>query len=236
MRHKPLLFINFSFFFMRSNLLHICFVLDESSSMYGSVSDVIGGFRKLIDKQKQVDSGECIVSVYRFANQVTRDFLGKPVTEIEDLKYNPCGCTAMNDGIGTAIDEVGKWLSDMDESERPSKNLIVIMTDGEENSSKEYTLARVREMIKHQEEVYNWSFAYMGTDLDSLNDAADLGIRFKSVSSRDNVVNNYGHISTYATCYRSATSEADVLSASASFNDALEADTVAYQNSTGKSL
>ena len=41
---------------MKSNLLHICFVLDESGSMYGSTSDVIGGFQKLVDEQKNVDS------------------------------------------------------------------------------------------------------------------------------------------------------------------------------------
>lgn len=38
---------------MKSNLLHICFVLDESGSMYNSVDDVIGGFQKLIDEQKE---------------------------------------------------------------------------------------------------------------------------------------------------------------------------------------
>jgi hypothetical protein len=36
----------------------------------------------------------------------------------------------MNDAIGTAIDEIGKWLDAMDEEEKPEKNLIVIMTDG----------------------------------------------------------------------------------------------------------
>ena len=55
---------------MKSNLLHICFVLDESGSMYGSTSDVIGGFQKLVDEQKNVDCGECIVSVYRFITNV----------------------------------------------------------------------------------------------------------------------------------------------------------------------
>lgn len=218
---------------MKSNLLHICFVLDESGSMYGSINDVIGGFQKLIDEQKQIEDGECIVSVYRFANTVKSDFIGKSVKEVQPLEYNPGGCTAMNDGIGTAIDEIGLWLSDMDESERPSKNLIVIMTDGAENASKEYTLKDVQDRIKHQEEKYNWSFVYMGTDLNSLEDANTLGIRLSSVSARNNVVNNYNHINSYATCYRIAESEMDVRKAIDTLGTSLHEDTVEYSTRNG---
>lgn len=215
---------------MKSNLLHICFVLDESGSMYRSINDVIGGFQKLIDEQKQIKNGECIVSVYRFADTVKSDFIGKSVKEVQPLVYNPGGCTAMNDGIGTAIDEIGLWLNDMDESERPSKNLIVIMTDGLENASKEYTLQDVKDRIKHQEKKYNWSFVYMGTDLNSLEDANALGIHLSSVSSRGNVVNNYEHISSYATCYRIAENE---LEAQASLASSLNADTTEYSVANG---
>lgn len=218
---------------MKSNLLHICFVLDESGSMYGSISDVTGGFQKLIDEQKQLKEGECIVSVYRFANSVKSDFIGKPVEEVKPIEYNPSGCTAMNDGIGTAIDEIGLWLSDMDESERPSKNLIVIMTDGCENASKEYSFQDVKDRIKHQEEKYNWSFVYMGTDLTSLDDANALGIRMLSVSSRDNVMNNYDHINSYATCYRAASNLDEVTAAADSLKLAMLNDTAEYTASSG---
>ena len=218
---------------MKSNLLHICFVLDESGSMYGSVGDVIEGFQKLIDEQKQVKDGECIVSVYRFANTVKSDFIGKSVQEVQPIVYNPGGCTAMNDGIGTAIDEIGLWLSDMDESERPSKNLIVIMTDGLENASKEYTLQDVKDRIKHQEEKYNWSLVYMGTDLNSLDDAKNLGITLASVSSRDNVINNYSHIDAYANCYRSALLYEEYEAATRYLATSLEEDTARYSTENG---
>ena len=149
------------------------------------------------------------------------------------MKYEPGGCTAMNDGIGTAIDEVGLWLSDMDESERPSKNLIVIMTDGMENASQEYTLQDVKDRIKHQEEKYNWSFVYMGTDLNSLDDAKNLGIALASVSSRDNVANNYSHINAYANCYRSALLDEDYEVATRSLATSLEKDTARYSAENG---
>lgn len=213
---------------MKSNLLHICFVLDESGSMYGSINDVIGGFNKLIDEQKQIKDGECLVSVYRFANLVKSDFIGKPVNEVKPLEYSPGGCTAMNDGIGTAIDEIGVWLNNMDESERPSKNLIVIMTDGEENSSFKYTLKDVKDRIKHQEDKYNWSFVYMGTDLSSLDDAEALGIKLSSLSSRDNVMNNYSHINSYASGYRCAKNSLDLQNAQCSLATSLKEDTEKY--------
>lgn len=214
---------------MKSNLLHICFVLDESGSMYNSVDDVIGGFQKLIDEQKGEKNGECIISLYRFSDTVKKDYIGKPVNEVPRLTYSPGGCTAMNDGIGTAIDEIGKWLSDMDESDRPSKNMIVIMTDGQENASMEYSFDTVKEKIKHQEEKYSWTFVYMGTNLKDLKDANRLGIKMRSVSSSRNIAANYSYIDTYAKALRSSTNAASVAAANASLARQLREDTTRYQ-------
>ena len=209
---------------MKSNLLHICFVLDESGSMYNSIDDVIEGFQKLIDEQRKEKNGECIISLYRFSNTVKEDYIGKPVDEVPRLTYSPWGCTAMNDGVGTAIDEIGKWLSDMDESERPSKNMIVIMTDGKENASKEYDFDVVKKKIKHQEEKYSWTFVYMGTNLQDLRDANRLGIKMRSVSGSRNITANYSYIDTYATALRNGNTAADALLARQ-----LREDTTRYQ-------
>ena len=214
---------------MKSNLLHICFVLDESGSMYNSVDDVIGGFQKLIDEQKGEKNGECIISLYRFSDTVKKDYIGKPVDEVSKLIYSPGGCTAMNDGVGTAIDEIGKWLSDMDESERPSKNMIVIMTDGKENASREYNFDTVKAKIKHQEEKYSWTFVYMGTNLQDLKDANRLGIKMRSVSDSRNITSNYSHIDTYAKALRSSTNADSVAAADAFLTRQLCEDTTRYQ-------
>lgn len=214
---------------MKSNLLHICFVLDESGSMYNSVDDVIGGFQKLIDEQKEEKNGECIISLYMFSDTVKKYYIGKPVNEVPRLAYSPGGCTAMNDGVGTAIDEIGKWLSDMDESERPSKNMIVIMTDGKENASREYSFDTVKAKIKHQEEKYSWTFVYMGTNLQDLKDANRLGIKMRSVSGSRNITANYSHIDTYATALRNSTNAASVAAADAFLTRQLCEDTTRYQ-------
>ena len=124
---------------MKENFIHVCFVIDESGSMTGSESDVIGGFKKVIDDQKAVKEGSCAVSLFKFATKAEEVYRGKDVKDVEYLDnktYSPGGSTAMNDGIGLAIDTVGKWLDGMKEEDKPEKNLIVIMTDGYENNSR----------------------------------------------------------------------------------------------------
>lgn len=226
---------------MKSNFIHVCFIIDESGSMSGSEADVIGGFNKTIQEQRDVKDGQCAVSLFSFNSKVTERFVGKDVNDIKQLaigstvnsiygytrittmsttgeiktftlnkeidplyQYTPFGSTAMNDGIGTAIDRIGQWLNDMPEDERPSKNLIVIMTDGEENSSHEYTLQRVQDMIKHQTDKYDWTFAYMGMDISNAKTAEDLGIKTRSFSSKtyDHMYKNYSNISNSMTAYR----------------------------------
>ena len=55
---------------MKDNLIHVCFVVDESGSMYGSISDVIGGFERKIKEQSENKDGECIVSLFTFNDKV----------------------------------------------------------------------------------------------------------------------------------------------------------------------
>lgn len=265
---------------MKDNFIHVCFVIDESGSMTGSETDIIGGFNKTVEEQKAIKDGQCAISFFSFDTEVKERFIGKDVNEVKKLtqgsrfggyfsyhskittinsisvngvtdidvkitedeadplyQYSPGGGTAMNDAIASAINKIGKWLSDMPEEERPSKNLIVIMTDGEENSSKEYTLAKVQEMIKHQTEKYNWTFVYMGMDITNKTAADNLGITNRSfmAKSSDSLYKNYSNISNSATCYRCST--ADTLTASATMDaylaDELKADTALYEAEKG---
>ena len=201
---------------MKDNFIHVCFVIDESGSMCGTEADVIGGFKKVIDEQKAVKDGTCSVSYFKFATGVEKVYIGKDVNEVEylDGKYSPDGLTALFDGVGTAIDEIGKWIDKMPESEKPEKNLIVIMTDGGENNSKDYSVSKVKEMIKHQEEKYNWSFIYMGSDLTDANDAKSLGITNRLYSSKANYAENYDSINNVLCCYRCSSDDVELKSMS----------------------
>lgn len=189
---------------MKDNYINVIFVIDESGSMYSSKEDVVGGFMKVVDEQRQIKEGKCTISLYTFADDVKEIFVGKDVSDINSIDYNPCGCTAMNDGIGIAITNIGKWLNNMKEDEKPSKNLVVIMTDGMENSSKEYTLQQVKEMIKHQTEKYNWEFMYIGADITTSKMADDLGISNKMFSSKKDYCMAWDSLSSINTAYRRA--------------------------------
>ena len=189
---------------MKDNFIHVCFVIDESGSMCGTEADVVGGFRKVIDEQKANSAGTCSVSYYTFDSYVKQLYLGKDIKDVEyiDDVYKPGGCTALFDAVGTAIDEIGKWLDGMKEEDKPEKNLIVVMTDGGENSSREYSASKVKEMIKHQEDKYNWEFIYMGSDLTNANDANSLGFGTRLYASKANYASNYDVINLALSSYR----------------------------------
>ena len=186
-------------------------VIDKSGSMYTSREDVIGGVMKLIDEQKANKDGKCTISLYTFNSEVEENFVGKDVNDVVEFKYDPNGVTAMNDGIGTAIDNTGKWLSEMNEEDRPSKVLVAIFTDGLENASRKYKLSTIKDMIKHQETKYNWTFMYLGSDITTTTAADDLGISSKTYSSKKNLYKNYETISLAAAAYRTCASSCSSL-------------------------
>jgi uncharacterized protein YegL len=222
---------------MKDKLIHVCFIIDSSGSMSGSEKDVIGGFEKTIKEQKEVKDGECIVSLYEFASDVKQVYLGKKLEDVKDLDYSVGGMTRLYDGIGTAVDEIGKWLSNMDESERPSKNLIVIITDGGENSSFEYRLKDIKDRIKEQTEKYSWDFIYLGNDLSDAKDANDIGIKYRGFTTKKKFYNNYDVISTGLTAYRCAATISDAsLALNKSINESMSALNTEYLADTGIDL
>ena len=222
---------------MKDKLIHVAFIIDSSGSMSGSESDVIGGFKKTIEEQKAVKDGECIVTLYEFASDVKQVYLGKTLDKVEDLDYRVGGMTRLYDGIGTAVDDIGKWLSNMDESERPSKNLIVIITDGGENSSTEYRLKDIKDRIKEQTEKYSWDFIYLGNDLSDAKDANDIGIIYIGFTTKKKFYNNYDVISTCITSYRCAASVADAsLALNKSITESMDYLNTEYLADTGIDL
>ena len=172
---------------MKDNFVKIVFVIDESGSMGSSRNDVIGGFNAFIDDQKKEKEGDVNVSLYTFSSDVKTVFSNRNIAEVPNLtekSYHPGGSTALNDAVGKAINETGSELAAMDEAERPSVVMMVIMTDGEENTSKEFKSSQIRDMIKHQTDKYNWKFIYLGTDITTTRMADDMGIKCRGFSSK----------------------------------------------------
>ena len=226
---------------MRSDYIHLTLVIDKSGSMYSSKDEVISGVQKIIDEQKANKDGKCTVSLYTFNDEVKEEFVGVDVNDLPKFSYHPDSMTALNDGCGVAIDNTGKWLAAMNEEDRPSKVMVAVFTDGLENASKEYTLEQVKEKIKLQEDVYSWTFIYMGVDITTTKMADDLGFKFKTYSSRKKFANNYDIINTVTSCYRSmaatGASLADTTLAFAeTLNEEATKNTTAYEKELGRKL
>jgi hypothetical protein len=159
----------------KPNSTEIIFVVDRSASMASIAEAMKSGFEEFISKQKGVD-GECRVTLTRFDDHYDVVYTGRPLTEVASLELEPRGMTALLDAVGRTINDTGSRLARMKESDRPSQVLFVIITDGQENASREFNRERVFRMITHQREKYNWEFIFLGANQDSIASARDLGI------------------------------------------------------------
>ena len=223
--------------------INLVFVIDKSGSMWSSESDVVGGFNKTIEEQKAIEDGKVTVSMFTFDSTVHELYIGKDINDLPKFEYHADGMTALNDGCGTAIDSVGKWLHDKDVAgeEMPGTTMVVVMTDGMENNSKEYTLKQVQDKIKEQTEKYSWQFIYMGTDITTTKAADDLGFKFKTFGSRAKFAKNYDIINCATTAYRSAVNTGETLAfASATLDSVLLKETTNntadYEKEIGQKL
>lgn len=196
------------------NKTSITVILDKSGSMDTIKSDTIGGYNSFIEEQKKLP-GECLVSLVQFNHDVEFTYSSKPIQELsvglEQDQYKPSGYTALLDAIGKAILEKGSELSNLKEEDRPGRVMFVIITDGDENSSKTFTNEKIKEMIKHQTEVYSWDFTFLGANIDTFSTAHSMGISIdKSLSFSSTKTGGakraFMSMSGYAGATRSATS------------------------------
>lgn len=162
---------------MNKNLTEIIFLLDRSGSMAGLESDTVGGFNSFVKKQCELQ-GETRLTTVLFDDQyeVLWDGVDAKEARLTDNEYFVRGTTALLDATGKTILDVGRRLSRTEEGKRPGKVIFVITTDGMENASEEFTYEKVKGMIRHQQETYNWEFIFMGANIDAAKEAESLGI------------------------------------------------------------
>jgi uncharacterized protein YegL len=146
-------------------------ILDKSGSMSAKVQDVIGGFNLYLDeltKEPAVDYG---FSLTLFDTGVKMEYKAAPlrdVAKLDEKTYRPSGNTALLDAIGNTVQTVSTDGFD--------KIITVIMTDGEENSSREWTLQAIRELIRSKEAAGNWTFVFLGAGIDAFDHGTSLGV------------------------------------------------------------
>ena len=193
---------------MKKNLTEIVFILDRSGSMGGLESDTIGGYNAFLEKQKK-EEGEAYVSTVLFdhVTEVVHDRV--PVREVSPLtekEYYVRGTTALLDAVGGAVRHIGTIHKYAREEDVPEKTIFVIITDGMENASREYTYGEVKKMIERQKEKYGWEFLFLGANIDAVTEASRIGISAETAVRFHNdpkgVELNYAQVSDAVTGFR----------------------------------
>ena len=163
---------------MNDNLTDMTVVLDRSGSMAAVRDDTIGGFNSVVEEQKQVP-GAADLTLVQFDDQYEVVYAGRRLRDVPALTtrtFVPRGSTALLDAVGRTIHATGARLAALPEADRPGKVLLLIMTDGEENSSHEFSRAQIFDMITHQQEAYAWEIVFVGTNQDAVATGASYGI------------------------------------------------------------
>jgi ADP-heptose:LPS heptosyltransferase len=180
--------------------------------MGGLETDTIGGFNAFIEKQRQLE-GETIVTAVLFDDrcEILWNGIDACKAKLTNKDYYVRGSTALLDAAGKTILDVGFRLSKASLETRPGKVIFVITTDGMENASHEFTHEKVKELIKHQQEKYNWEFIFLGANMDAAKEADNIGIcrdnAYSFVASKTGVESMYTMVSEAVSNKRLSTKE-----------------------------
>lgn len=191
-------------------LTETVFILDRSGSMASLERDTIGGFNSMLQKQKEEDDNALVTTVL-FDNQIEILHYRAPIGNIQPLTerdYYARGTTALLDAIGDTINNIIRIHRATPQGFTPTKTLFVIITDGYENASKEFSLRQVKKLIKEQQEKFGWTFLFLGANIDAVETATHIGI---SKDFAANVMGDkkgtrimYENLSKTVCCYRKA--------------------------------
>jgi len=170
---------------MKENYTHITVILDRTGSMESIRDDTIGGFNAFLKKQKE-ESGTATLTLVQFDTQDSYEVIHrfKPIGDIPELNretYVPRASTPLLDALGRGINDLEKSLSEIKEEDRPAKVVFVVVTDGQENSSREFRKDQIEKMIKEKTEKGSWQFVFLSADLAAIADAKSVGIHADAV-------------------------------------------------------
>ncbi|KXK18299.1 MAG: hypothetical protein UZ15_CFX003002261 [Chloroflexi bacterium OLB15] len=164
---------------MKKNLTELVFILDKSGSMGGLVSDTIGGYNAMLEKQQAVD-GECHITTALFDDtyELLHDRIDiRAVRPITTNEYFVGGSTALLDAIGMTIQKIANAQKHTAEEYRAEKVIFIIITDGLENASRSYSSDMIKSLIERQKMKYGWEFIFLGANIDSVRTARNIGIQ-----------------------------------------------------------
>lgn len=157
-------------------------VIDRSGSMERIANDAIGGFNAFLKDQQGMD-GKADLTMVLFDNEFVDLYKSTPIADVKPLdrkSYVPRGTTALYDAIGRAITSV-REICEKPGAE-PTRVMVVILTDGMENSSHEYSKATITDMIKNCQDNLKWAFLYLSASPSAFSDGGGIGLGAQTIS------------------------------------------------------
>ena len=164
---------------MNKDYTHISVILDRTGSMEAIRDDTIGGFNAFLEQQR-AEPGKATMTLVQFDSQDPYEVIHrfKPVDKVSELNrqtYVPRAMTPLLDAIGRGINDLEENLGQLKEEEYPSKIIFVIVTDGQENASREFRREQIQIMISDKSEKESWQFVFLSADLAAMGDAMSVG-------------------------------------------------------------
>ena len=153
----------------------IAALLDRSGSMQRSKAATEDGWGELINGQR-AEQGNCEVTLAQFDTHYEVLYPPTDIAAVPEFVVNPRGSTALLDATGRFITEVGEQLAAMPEEQRPGTVICLIMTDGMENASRQWSWDAVKRLITQQREVYGWEFIFLGANIDAVEVGMRMGV------------------------------------------------------------
>jgi len=165
------------------NYTDLTLLIDRSGSMSSISSEMEEGFKHsfLIPEQKSGDT--TVVSTIYFDHEYSKGIEAVPISQVEGIKIEPRGSTALLDSFKRAIDETGARLAALPEEDRPNRVLFYVITDGAENCSRKTSKEELKQAVVHQQEVYAWDFVFLGANMDSFAAGGAIGIAQASTAN-----------------------------------------------------
>ena len=160
-----------------ASFTEMVFILDRSGSMSGLEKDTIGGYNGLLNKQR-AEPGKAVVTTVLFDDKYDMPYDAVDIEKIPDMTdkvYFARGMTALLDAIGKTVTSVKARQAALPKEERPDKTVVVIITDGEENASREYNGKSVRALVEERK-AEGWEFLFLGANIDAIATANNFGI------------------------------------------------------------
>jgi uncharacterized protein YegL len=198
----------------KTETTHIIAILDRSYSMKEVAKDAINGFNSFLREQKNLKDKATFTGVL-FDDQFEPLNDGKvvdikKVQELTDKTFVPRGTTALYDAIGKSVNLYKSEIQKNKKAKPANKVLVIVVTDGHENTSREFTRNDIADLITYQKK-QNWQFLFLCSTEDAVTVGASLGVskgntfKFENTSLGNNEM--YSKVSYAAVNYRGMSSK-----------------------------